>query len=100
MNTVLASAIIADARAATDRWPGWARREVIATCPDFIRADPRVKVSRDWPAAVALHQRDTETPLAAAQRLALYLTLHQERWETTPTLAAVTANAIDRSPTP
>lgn len=49
-----------------------------------------------WKLAVAVWRRGRESPEEAAQRLALYLNLHAERYGQAPKLSAVTDH--DRSP--
>lgn len=50
----------------------------------------------EWGTTVALFMQDAETPTTAAERLAKYLVLHQERHDQTPTLASIQRHAADR----
>lgn len=50
----------------------------------------------EWTTTVALFMHPGEGPIDAANRLGLYLTLHKERHDATPTLASVQKHAADR----
>lgn len=65
-----------------------------ATYMQVIGAMPRVAIEaghleRDWATSVETQRRDWETPQAAAERLALWVTLHAERWGRVPTERAI-----------
>lgn len=50
----------------------------------------------EWTTTVVLFMHSGEGPVEAATRLGLYLTVHKERHDVTPTLAAVQRHAADR----
>lgn len=93
--TVLA---VRDAEDRARRWAGRTRLRVAAICPappDMAPLDWHA-----WPTAVALVQQDHETPEDAAQRLALYLTLHAERYGRAPRPMTAARHLHDVSESP
>jgi hypothetical protein len=48
----------------------------------------------DWAVTVQLLRQPWESPEMAAERLARYMTLHAERWHTTPTMATLQRGAF------
>lgn len=84
-----------------------AATERVTTWPDSIRvpvlrARPAVMHYRgyysplEWMTTVEVFRMEGENPVTAAERLALYMTVHAERWDETPTLAQLQQNAARR----
>lgn len=94
MNAMDTVRLIQDATERVARWPDRIRGPVLRARPQAVR--DRGYTPLEWMTTVEVFRHDGEDPATAAERLALYMTLHLERWDQTPTLARVQKNALRR----
>lgn len=81
---------------ATERvagWPKHVRDAVLAAYPPFVEDD---YTTLEWMTTVEVFRQPGEALVTCAERLALYMTLHAERWDKTPTLTRVQEDALSR----
>lgn len=96
MNALDSVHLILDANATAMRWHA-AFPLLWGSLVDLQPAHLRGRYTPlEWTTTVALFMREGQGPVEAATRLGLYLTLHKERHNTTPTLASVQKHAADR----
>ena len=81
-----------DAATEVHGWTEGTFHSVHAQKPFWVRSDALA-----WAVAVEVYRKPRESPEAASQRLALYLTLHRERYGQAPSLKTNT-NDHDQSP--
>jgi hypothetical protein len=93
VNAVDTVAAVRRAQVETRDWTPETWGFVVAEMPKVAMAHRTER--EDWATTVCLLRRDWETPVACAQRLALYIQLHAERWDDTPTLATIRTNHLE-----
>lgn len=86
--------LIHDATERVARWPETTRGTVLRARPPVVREKDCTPL--EWLATVEVFRQDDEAPVTAAERLALYMTLHLERWDQTPTLTRIQKDATIR----
>lgn len=96
MNALDSVHLILEANATANRWLA-AFPHLWASLCQMMPAHLQGRyTAQEWTTTVALFMRDGEGPVQAAERLGKYLTLHKERHDVTPTLAAVQRGAANR----
>lgn len=86
--------LIHDATERVARWPETTRGPVLRARPPMVREKDYTPL--EWLTTVEVFRQEDEAPVTAAERLALYMTLHLERWDQTPTLNRVQKDALKR----
>lgn len=94
MNAMDTVRLIHDATERVARWPDSTRGPVLRARPQCVRDKGYTPL--EWMTTVEVFRREDEAPVTAAERLALYMTLHLERWDNTPTLNRVQKDALAR----
>jgi hypothetical protein len=84
--------LIQEATEAVARWPRYVRDAVLAARPEPV--EDRYS-TLEWMTTVDVFRQPGEDLVTCAERLALYLTVHAERWDSTPTLARVQRTAAE-----
>lgn len=84
MNAMQAARLVREANATTADWDDVTRHRVEAACPPLVIDNG--ETLEDWSVAVAVLTLPGEGPVQAALRLAMYLALHAERYDHTPSL--------------
>lgn len=97
MNAMDTVRLIQEATEKVARWPRYVRDGVLAACPEPVGARYS---TLEWMTTVEVFRLPHEDLITATERLALYMTLHAERWDKTPTLARVQQDAITRKARP
>lgn len=93
MNALDTIRMIHNATERVAQWPDRTRGPVLRARPPVVREKGYTPL--EWLTAVEVFRQADETAESAAERLGLYLTLHQERWNQTPTLARVQQQALE-----
>ena len=94
MNAMDTVRLIHDATERVAQWPDTIRGPVLQARPQIARMERYSTL--EWMTTVEVFRQPDEAPQTAAERLALYMRLHLERWDQTPTLARVQKDALNR----
>jgi hypothetical protein len=86
--------LIQEATEAAAKLPQDIREAVLFACPDEVTQ--RGYTTLEWLTTVEIFRQPGESHVTAAERLALYMRAHAERWDATPTLARVQRDALTR----
>lgn len=94
MNAMDTVRLIHDATERVARWPDSIRGPVLRARPQIVQ--DRGYSPLEWMVTVEVFRQEDESHATAAERLALYMTAHTERWDQTPTLNRVQKDALRR----
>lgn len=89
--------LIHDATEAVTKWPDYIRTGVLGAMPQHLQDHYS---PLEWMVTVEVFRQRGESLPTAAERLALYMTVHRERHASTPTLARIQRETMLRRQDP